>query len=96
MLDALAPQDVNCMNVSPSVPFVVVGGTIVCWHVVCSIPTVLLAAFVPQRIKVDPSSTEQAHIPAASDLQNAAPLAAQHRIDTFPSAVIMDRIHDGQ
>ena len=96
MLDALAPQDVERKNVPPSVPFVVVDSSVVHWHIVYSVPTAFLAAFVPHMVQANPISTKQAHIPAASGLQTAAPLASQHKIDTFPSAVIMDRIHDGQ
>ena len=97
MFDALATQHVEGMNVSPSIPFVVVNGICSTWHVICSIQAALLNASVPRMVNVDPPITVQEHVPAASGLRTAAPFAAQQGIDTFPSAVIMNRIsHDGQ
>jgi hypothetical protein len=96
MFDALATQHVEGMNVSPSIPFVVVNGICSTWHVICSIQAALLNASVPRLVDVDPPFPGQKHIPTASGLQTAAPFAAQG-IDTFPSAMIMNRIcHEGQ
>ena len=96
MLDALATQHVEGMNVSPSIPFVVVNGICSTWHVICSIQAALLNASVPRMVNVDPPFPGHKHIPVASGLRTAAPLATQG-INTFPSAMIMNKIsREGQ
>ena len=92
MFDALSTQDVGSSDVTPSVAFVFAHCIRISWHVVNGIQATFLDTSVPHMVVEGAPNTVPAYTFATIGLQKTAPVVAQHRIDTFPSAVIMNII----